>query len=70
MSLQKKLIFAPEQFLLRAAADGDVDLVSMLLLAGADKNTRDERGRTPLFLAAMNGRVSVVAGVDLSRCCS
>ena len=34
--LQKRLIFAPEQVLLRAAAHGDVDLVSLLLLAGAE----------------------------------
>lgn len=42
----------PDTALLRAAADGDADAAALALRAGADLETRDERGRTALLLAA------------------
>ena len=49
----------PSASLLRAAAAGRADAVAAALRFGADINTRDAAGRTPLLLAAANDRVSV-----------
>ena len=47
----------PARRLLDAAAAGSSDEVAIALRAGADLEVRDERGRTPLLLAAAHDRV-------------
>jgi len=59
------------EFLLRAAAAGDLSRVQELLAAGADCNARDAEGATALMLAAHAGRLDVVhalvgAGADVN----
>ncbi len=49
----------PDRLLLDAAAAGDADQVAVALRAGAALEVRDERGRTPLLLAATHDRVDV-----------
>lgn len=44
-----------------ASERGDAPLAELLLSAGANPNLRDARGRTPLYLAAVNGREAVAA---------
>ncbi|MBZ4409363.1 ankyrin repeat domain-containing protein [Myxococcus sp. XM-1-1-1] len=58
-----------ERYLLAAARVGDTEIVSGLVKAGASAEARDERGFTPLILAAYHGhldtvRVLLAAGVD------
>ncbi len=58
-----------DQRLLTAAGGGDGDGVRAALAAGADLETRDANGRTPLLLAAANDHVEVAktlvaAGAD------
>jgi len=50
----------------RAADEGDVSQVQMLIARGASVSARDERGRTPLHLAARSGRTE--AAEVLVRC--
>ncbi len=45
--------------LLAAAAAGDATTAALALRAGADLETRDDRGRTPLLLAAAQDRLAV-----------
>jgi TonB family protein len=47
--------------LLRAAADGDANIVRDLLVEGADVNGTTEGGRTALMLAALLGHEEIVA---------
>jgi ankyrin repeat protein len=49
----------PAAALLAAAPTGDADGVAAALRAGAPIESRDEQGRTPLLLAALNDRVDV-----------
>lgn len=49
----------PSATLRRAATDGDADLAALALRAGADPETRDEQGRTPLLLAVTDDRLDV-----------
>ncbi len=49
----------PGRLLLDAAASGDADQAAVALRAGAALEVRDERGRTPLLLAATHDRVDV-----------
>jgi ankyrin repeat protein len=49
----------PVAALLTAAGSGDADAVAAALRAGAPIESRDERGRTALLLAASNDRVDV-----------
>lgn len=49
----------PGRLLLDAAASGDADTVALALRAGAPLEVRDDRGRTPLLLAATHDRVDV-----------
>ena len=53
--------------LVRAAASGDLDAVKSLLASGADVNSANESGQTPLILAAVMGHGEVVVQPDLSR---
>jgi uncharacterized protein len=48
-----------ERRLLAAAERGDATAAALAIRAGADLETRDERGRTPLLLAAANDRLVV-----------
>ncbi|MHC4206587.1 MAG: ankyrin repeat domain-containing protein, partial [Planctomycetota bacterium] len=50
---------APVMALLAPARDGDVEKVRLLIEKGADVNARDNRGRTPLQLAAARGHIGV-----------
>nr|WP_306320365.1 MULTISPECIES: ankyrin repeat domain-containing protein [unclassified Streptomyces] len=55
--------------MLSAARDGDTDAVRAAVRAGADTEVRDDRGRTPLLLAALGDHVAaakvlVAAGAD------
>jgi ankyrin repeat protein len=59
----------PAAALLAAADAGDADGAAVALRAGAPIESRDERGRTPLLLAALNdhvdvARLLVVLGAD------
>jgi ankyrin repeat protein len=47
----------PVRLLLDAAASGDADRVALALRVGAALEARDERGRTPLLLAATHDRI-------------
>jgi ankyrin repeat protein len=62
---------ATYQGLHKAAAEGDVAQTERLAAAGADLDARDDRGRTPLMVAAHRGahdvaRVLIAAGADLN----
>jgi ankyrin repeat protein len=46
--------------LLQAAAKGNTSLVESLISSGADINSRDDLGATPLFLAAVKGHTETV----------
>ena len=48
----------PNQHLLKAAATGDVPAIERALAAGADVETRDARGRTPVLLATDGNHVA------------
>jgi ankyrin repeat protein len=52
-----------------AATGGDVEIVKLLLAAGADKDAKDQQGFTPLFFATMGGNTKCIgvlinAGAD------
>ena len=49
--------------LMIASMIGDASAVSKLLDSGANPNTRDDNGRTPLMEAAFGGHVDVVAAL-------
>ena len=58
-----------ERYLLAASREGDVELVAGLVKAGTPVNSQNERGFTPLILAAYHGhtevaRVLLTAGAD------
>jgi hypothetical protein len=58
-----------ERYLIAAAREGDVELVTGLVKAGTPVNSHNERGFTPLILAAYHGhtevaRVLLAAGAD------
>ncbi len=50
----------PSVLLLAAAFNGECNLVDILLRYGADINTTDEAGRSPLMLAAESGQKEIV----------
>ena len=47
-----------------AAGAGELAIVHTLLAAGADRNAKDEDGRTPGFLAASRGLGDVAAALS------
>ncbi|MBD8700456.1 ankyrin repeat domain-containing protein [Sphingomonas sp. CFBP 13714] len=49
-----------QQLLFEAARLGRMDMIDPLLKAGADINAYDERGFTPVILAAYNGQLATV----------
>ncbi|WP_083671792.1 ankyrin repeat domain-containing protein [Sphingomonas montana] len=49
-----------QQLLFEAARLGRADLIGPLVKAGADIDSRDDRGFTPLILAAYNGQLATV----------
>ncbi len=53
--------------LLQACACGNVDIVSVLLEAGADRNAQDAQGLTPLLEAARHGHAAVVARLAATK---
>jgi ankyrin repeat protein len=50
---------APDISIHRAAGLGDIEAVKQHLDAGADVNTKDEFGRTPLHFTAFYGHIEV-----------
>ena len=57
--------------LLKSAVTGDTERIQQLLLAGADVNTRDHFGETPLMKAVRNGHHECIdflvqAGADVN----
>lgn len=46
--------------LMLAVSHGNIDMVQMLLDAGADINIQDEDGSTALMCAAEHGRIDIV----------
>lgn len=53
----------------RAAHDGDVAVIRRLVAAGADMNTRDARGRSPVHVAAFASQddaLRTLAGADMN----
>ena len=68
LSTEEEQVEAAEE-LAKACAQGDVQIVRLLLEAGADKNAEDPSGNTALMLAAENshveiGRLLLEAGAD------
>lgn len=49
-----------QQLLFETARLGRIDMIDPLLKAGADINAYDDRGFTPLILAAYNGQLAMV----------
>ena len=49
-----------DRALLDAADDGNIKAVKQYLDDGADVNTKDNLGRTPLLWAALNGHKEIV----------
>ncbi len=61
----------PNPALFTAVSEGDLDEIRKLLREGADPDTRDKRGFTPLILAVFWGRIDVIdelvaAGADIN----
>ncbi len=54
-------VTAPEEKLRQAAADGNLLRVNTFLGQGVNAHAADERGVTPLFMAAKNGHRDVAA---------
>ncbi|MBL0167457.1 MAG: ankyrin repeat domain-containing protein [Propionivibrio sp.] len=52
----------------KAAIQGDLAAIKVLLEAGADINTRDALGRTPLHMAAFCGRPKTTELLISSGC--
>jgi uncharacterized protein len=58
-TLDANRIADPDRALLAAAASGNPDRAALAIRAGADLETRDAHGRTPLLLAAAEDEVAV-----------
>ena len=50
--------------LLRACEEGDVEVVSALLQAGASPSARNQKGETPLYICALRGRCAAVEALS------
>jgi len=58
-----------------ASQEGHIDCVQLLLESGAEVDTRNDKGATPLHLAARNGHIEVVQFLiehhaDVNACCN
>jgi ankyrin repeat protein len=51
----------------QACASGNVDIVGVLIEAGADRNAQDAKGMTPLLEAALHGHAAVVARLAATK---
>ncbi|HQB83683.1 MAG TPA: ankyrin repeat domain-containing protein, partial [Candidatus Rifleibacterium sp.] len=61
------------ELLLRAASNRDPEVVKLFLTRGADINSTDDLGRTPLFFAARFSapeaiKALIAAGADVNTC--
>lgn len=56
---QRQRVLAVNQSLLQATENGDVNAMRELLAAGASVKARNDRGLTPLHIAAAGGDVAV-----------
>ena len=45
--------------LIRASANGDLEVVQELIKAGADVNTKNNNGQTALMIASANGHLEI-----------
>ena len=57
---KRQSVLVANQSLLRATENGDVSAMRELLAAGASVQARNDRGLTPLHIAAAGGDVAVV----------
>lgn len=57
----KKNIIDPNQVLLSAAKEGDLNKAKMSLELGANLETVDSKGQTPLFISLLNGHTDVAS---------
>lgn len=55
---RKSTVSNPDAALIRAASGGDADGVALAIRAGADLETQDDRGQTPLLLASAADQVA------------
>ncbi|PPI84865.1 ankyrin repeat domain-containing protein [Marinobacter maroccanus] len=60
VALSPEALAEADALLISAAGDGEKRRVQLLLSAGADVNTSDRNGYTPVMRAAENGHLSVV----------
>jgi len=60
VALSSEALAEADALLISAAGNGEKRRVQLLLSAGADVNTSDQNGYTPVMRAAENGHLSVV----------